>query len=197
MAPPGLPAWIPLLVWATTTGAFLVIALGCWLAQRGVRMGTKLDKVRLAFTVLRSPRIFTGATVLSLGVQAGNIVLVWEVGQALGAQVPFGYYWVLVPMVTLLTMLPVSVNGMGVRENATVLFLAPLGVPDTIAMPLALLWFAVFLAISLLGGLVYLLGRFDRPVTAAEESAAHPEADNGPLRGSTDQGRARQHRAAA
>jgi uncharacterized membrane protein YbhN (UPF0104 family) len=197
MAPPGLPTWIPMLVWATTTGAVLAIVVGCWLAQRGARLGTKLDRVRLALTVPRSPRVFAGATLLSLGVQAGNIVLVWQVGQALGAQVPFGYYWVMVPMVTLLTMLPVSVNGMGVRENATVLFLAPLGVPETIAMPLALLWFAVFLAISLLGGLVYLLGRFDRPVAAVEEPAAHPEADNGPFRGSADQGRARQHRAAA
>ena len=29
-------------------------------------------------------------------------------------------------MVSLLTLLPISVNGMGVREGATVLFLAPL-----------------------------------------------------------------------
>ena len=41
---------------------------------------------------------------------------------------PAAYYWVLVPMVSLLTLLPVSINGMGVREGGMVLLLAPLGV---------------------------------------------------------------------
>src|SRR5262249_40042492 len=70
--------------------------------------------------------------------------------------VPAAYYWVLVPMVTLLTLLPVSLNGMGIREGGMVLFLAPLGVGTGTALSLAFLWFAVFTAASLGGGCVYL-----------------------------------------
>jgi glycosyltransferase 2 family protein len=196
VSPAGLPAWIPTLVWVTTASAVLGIALASWLARRGERLTAQLSKVRLAIGALASPRVFAGSTFLSLGVQAGNIVLVWLVGLALGAEVPFGYYWVVVPMVTLLTMLPVSVNGMGVRENAMVVFLAPLGVPETTATPLALLWFLVFLTVSLAGGLVYLFGRFERPVAMAPTGCPQ-EINDEPVSDRADQGRARQYRAAA
>ena len=67
----------------------------------------------------------------------------------LDAPVPGAYYWVVVPTVTLLTLLPVSLNGMGVREWGMTLFLVPLGVPAGTAVSLAFLWFAVFAACSL------------------------------------------------
>ena len=117
-------------------------------------------------------------------------MLVWLIGVAIGAEVPAGYYWILVPMVSLLTMLPVSINGMGMRESAMVLFLAPLGIAESVAVTLALLWFAVFLAVSLMGGVVYLVGSFQRPVVPTE-------AEHGPVSGGADQGRARQPPAAA
>jgi uncharacterized membrane protein YbhN (UPF0104 family) len=196
VSPAGLPSWIPAFVWATTAAAVLTIAVASCLAGRGQRLAGRFAKVRLALGVLRSPRVFAGSTLLSLGVQAGNIILVWLVGLALGAEVPFGYYWVVVPMVTLLTMLPVSVNGMGVRENAMVVFLAPLGVPDSTATPLALLWFLVFLVASLAGGLVYLLGRFERPAATAPVHRVL-ESDDESIRDRADQGRTRQYRAAA
>lgn len=109
------------------------------------------------------PRLILGATFLSLAVQAGNVVLVWLVGLALEAPVPAAYYWIMVPMVTLLTMIPISLNGMGVREGGTILFLSPLGISHATAFTLALLWFAVLATASLLGGLLYLWGGFSKP----------------------------------
>ena len=67
-------------------------------------------------------------------------------GTGLHAPIPTAYYWIFVPMVSLLTLLPVSVNGMGVREGGVVLFLAPLGVPQATALTLAFLWFLVYAA---------------------------------------------------
>jgi uncharacterized membrane protein YbhN (UPF0104 family) len=127
-------------------------------------------------------------TALSVLVQAANVIIVWLAGLAIGATVPASYYWILVPMVTLLTMLPVSLNGMGVREGGMVLFLAPLGIATGTALSLALLWFAVFTSASLLGGLVYLFGRFPRPEVRDNHE---PEC------GHSDQGRARQSWTAA
>jgi uncharacterized membrane protein YbhN (UPF0104 family) len=196
LSPRQLPAWIAGFVWSTSACALLGIALVPVLARwRGGR-SQRLHKVRLALTTLMAPRLLAFSTVLSLGVQAGNVVLVLLLGEAIGAQVPLAFYWILVPMVTLLTMLPISINGTGVREGAMVLFLAPLGVAEHTAVPLALLWFTVFLAASLLGGLVYLFGRFERPVMPAP-APAEGEADNGSVRGDTDQGRTRQHQAVA
>ena len=62
---------------------------------------------------------------------------------------PASYYWILVPVVSLMTLVPVSLNGMGVREWGTVLMLAPLGVGSGPATALAFLWFLTFSAVSL------------------------------------------------
>ena len=61
---------------------------------------------------------------------------------AVNVDIPWGYYAVFVPMVSLLTLLPLSLNGMGVREWGCALFLAPLGVSEAQALTLSILWFA-------------------------------------------------------
>jgi hypothetical protein len=131
--------------------------------------------------------LLAGITLLSILIQAANVVLVWLVGQSLGLSIPGGYYWIMVPMVTLLTLLP-SIGGVGVREGGTALFLGPLGVATGAAVTLSLMWFAVFAACSLGGGGVYLFGRFTRP---------EMETDHGPFGHHSDQGRAGQLEAAA
>jgi hypothetical protein len=130
-------------------------------------------------------------TLLSLVVQLANVVLAWLVGEGLGLHVPPLYYGVLIPLVSILTLLPISLNGMGLREGGTVLLLAPLGVSDASAVTLSLLIFAVYSAASLLGGVVYLFGR--SPRFSGTEAVDHADA----LGGDSDQGRMRQSPTAA
>jgi hypothetical protein len=92
--------------------------------------------------------------------------------------------------VSILTLLPISVNGMGLRETGTVLLLAPLNVSSASAVALSLLLFAVYAAASLLGGVVYLLGRSPR---FSVEASGHAD----PVGGDSDQGRMREPSAAA
>jgi hypothetical protein len=135
-----------------------------------------------------------GTALLSVLVQLANVVLVWFLGLAIGVPVPAVYYLILVPLVSLLTLLPISLNGMGIREWTTALFLAQLGVGQGEALCLALLWFLVLTAVSLVGGLVYLFAgrwttlRFPRP-----EGQPH----HGCIGSDSHQGRARQSQAAA
>jgi uncharacterized membrane protein YbhN (UPF0104 family) len=154
--------------------------------RRAAALARSLSNSLTLFAV--QPRLLLATTGLSLLVQAANVMLVWLVGQAIAAPVPASYYWILVPMVSLLTLLPVSLNGMGVREGGTVLFLAPLGVSQATALSLALLWFSVFAAASLCGAGVFLFGRHSR--------SQEPLTD-GYLGGDSDQGRTRQPQAAA
>lgn len=182
-APVPLPPWIPLCVGLTTAGAvgglLALPVLARW-TGRLERAGRLAEGTRL---YLRRPRLLMETAGLALLVQAANVLLVWMIGLAVAAPVPAAYYWVLVPMVTLLTMLPISLNGMGIREGGTALFLAPLGVGEGTALTLALLWFAVFAAAGLLGGGLYLLGGLPRP---------EGRSDHELVRGDPGQGRARQ-----
>jgi uncharacterized membrane protein YbhN (UPF0104 family) len=197
VCPIALPGWVGWSVWGTAAGAALSLAAFAVFDFRSspaaripaaARVLGKVESLKANSASLLRPGLLLQTTALSLVVQAANVVLVWMVGQAIDVPVPASYYWVAVPMVTLLTLLPVSLNGMGVREGGTVLFLAPLGVPEGAALSLAFLWFAVFTAAGLLGGAVYLFGTFPR---------VEVQADHGPVRGDSDQGRAGQPRAAA
>jgi uncharacterized protein (TIRG00374 family) len=142
----------------------------------------------LQSAILPDRRLLLSTTLLSLVVQLANVLVVWLIGQSLGVAVPGSYYLIFVPMVSLVTLLPVSVNGMGVREAAVVVMLKPLGVDPSVALTLSFLWFAVYTVPSLGGVLFYLLGRFPRFEVRPDDES---------VRGDSDQGRARQPGAAA
>jgi uncharacterized membrane protein YbhN (UPF0104 family) len=186
LSPLELPAWIPWSVWGIAAAA--VLGLAALPAAGRFRLLPLQRREQLATMVqlLRAPRVCAQATVLSAVVQVANVIAVWLIGLALGADIPFGYYFVFVPMVALLTLLPVSVNGMGVREGGTALFLAPLGVEQATALTLAFLWFAAFGAVSLVGGLVYLSGGYPRPRTEPDPAEV---TKDGPVDRDPDQGR--------
>ena len=176
-------------------GVAAVLFMGTSPVAKGTSAEDQRAISRLRFAIsylqsvyLRRPALLGGTMLLSALVQAANVILVWLVGLAIDAPVPAAYFGIAVPMVTLLTLLPVSLNGMGLREGGLVLFLQPLGVPAGTALSLAFLWFLVFTAVSLMGGGVYLFGRFPRPEV---------QTDHGPVRSNSDQGRAGQYCAAA
>jgi uncharacterized membrane protein YbhN (UPF0104 family) len=196
LSPLELPVWVSLFVWGSAAAALLGLAALPLLAGYGTKGASRRARLAEALVAIRSPRVLLGTTLMSLWIQGANVVIVWLVGQAIAAPVSFDYYWIMVPMVSLLTMLPVSINGIGVRDWGTALFLAPLHVGQGTALPLAMLWFAVSAAASLAGGFVYLFGRFPRPVAPAAMSD-EVEVEHGSVRGDSDQGRAGQHRAAA
>ncbi|HEV8058582.1 MAG TPA: lysylphosphatidylglycerol synthase transmembrane domain-containing protein, partial [Gemmataceae bacterium] len=155
-------------------------------------LGRRIERLQKLSTVLNiyvtNPRLALSTTLLSLVIQAANVAVLWILSLALNLDVPAAYYVVAVPMITLMTVLPISLNGIGVREGGMILFLSPLGVSDAAAVSLAVLWFMVFSAASLLGGVVYFLGDFSRPKGPCHDAVVGDRSD---------QGRARQSRSAA
>ena len=76
-----------------------------------------------------------------------------------GNAIGIGPLLALVPLVMLMTVLPVSLGGWGVREVAMVTVLTPLGVPAAAAVTMSVcLGLGQFL-IGLPGGLLWLRGR--------------------------------------
>jgi uncharacterized membrane protein YbhN (UPF0104 family) len=158
ISPVELPAWLVASVWSIAGCAGIGVAFTPIL-RRWQRLPLERRCQIEAFQVmLRSPRLLIESTLMSIVVQIAAVLILWCLGIGLGLDVPIAYYFVLVPMVSLLMLLPISVNGMGVREGATVLLLLPLGVDESAALALAFLWFSTGVAISVVGGVVYLFG---------------------------------------
>jgi uncharacterized protein (TIRG00374 family) len=61
----------------------------------------------------------------------------------------------IVPIVELARMIPVSLSGLGVREAAFVFMLSQFGVDEGLGLAYALVVYAVFTALALVGGLLY------------------------------------------
>ena len=164
VCPVPLPWWVTASVAAVGGAAVLGVAVlpasGRVLRAR-VFGSPKYDRLREAadggMTYLRRPGLLAVTAALSVVVQVNNVAVVALIGAGLGLKVSPLYYGVLVPLVTLLTLLPVSVNGLGLREAGTVLLLGPLGVGAAPAVTLSVLTFAVYAAASLFGLPCYLL----------------------------------------
>ncbi len=117
-------------------------------------------------------RVLVNAFALSLAFQAIVIGVVFLNARALRYDLPFLAVAVFVPLISLGGMLPVSVNGLGVREALYILLFGRIGVSTELAVSLALLYLAVTFVASLPGGLMYALQPAPERVLAAQRAAS-------------------------
>lgn len=97
--------------------------------------------------------LVTKAFIVSIAAQSVNFIVVWLFFLSLGKTVSLGNIFLVMPVVTFISMLP-SLGGLGVREGATVAFFAPItGREPAFAVSLLLLLGLFFL--SLIGGFIY------------------------------------------
>lgn len=90
--------------------------------------------------------------------QASVVLSVGLIFRTLDLPVPVAAVLVYVPAVAMLQVLPLTFNGLGVREGALVFFLAPWGVGNAQAIAAGLLWFSATLLVSMLGAPMFAIG---------------------------------------
>jgi len=119
-------------------------------------------KVKLGdFTVYWShPGRMSLAIFISFVFQIINIWVFALLGMSLDLGVPLGYYFVIVPLVDLISILPISISGIGVREGSYVGLLYLAGVEPSKGLAFGLLGFLVVMVASLLGGIIYIFGSY-------------------------------------
>ncbi len=120
-------------------------------------IGRTVGKMLAAFELFSRARgALLANLALSLGFQFLLIVHFWMIQFAFGESLPFLTFVVVVPLVFFLMMLPVGINGLGVREAAFVELLGRAGMDPETALALSLVSYAIAVGQGLLGGLVYL-----------------------------------------
>lgn len=78
---------------------------------------------------------------------------------SLRIDIPWLELLMIITLISVITMLPISVNGLGVREGCYVLFFGELGVPVEIAVTVSLLFFVMVAISSLAGGVFWMVER--------------------------------------
>ena len=91
--------------------------------------------------------------------QMNAVLAMYLIARGLEIEVGIMTAVVLLPPVLLLSLLPISVAGWGVREGATVVALSLAGVPSYQSLALSICFGLCALAISLPGGVLWLVSR--------------------------------------
>jgi uncharacterized membrane protein YbhN (UPF0104 family) len=107
---------------------------------------------RVIFSRKRGPTI----AVLSVLVHVLAVVIAWCVVQSIAAPVVFSQIFQLVPPVMLITMLPISIAGWGVREATMGLAFGYAGLMTNEGVNVSLLFGAVSFVVGAFGGLVWI-----------------------------------------
>lgn len=105
---------------------------------------------------------------LSFVFQFFGFVYFFVIAKALSIPVGFSTFVLLVPIVTILSLMPISIGGLGVKEGLFVVLFTQLGVPQASAFLTSAVGTALYLLFVLLGGVVFLMRK--RPEQEATRS---------------------------
>jgi uncharacterized protein (TIRG00374 family) len=98
-------------------------------------------------------------TLLALAVQFMRVATHVAVGSALGISLSpersLGFF-VFIPLLGLLMVLPISINGLGVREGMGVILFTQIGLLEEQALLVEFVTYVIMVVVSLLGGLFFL-----------------------------------------
>lgn len=106
-----------------------------------------------------------------------QITLHWLIAWGLGIKAAFASFLVTVPFINILSTLPLSWNGVGIRENAYLFFLSPEVLSNEQVVAFGALWLLAITGSSLIGGLVAVWTgdiRFVRRKGASEPTKPDP-----------------------
>jgi uncharacterized membrane protein YbhN (UPF0104 family) len=103
---------------------------------------------------------------MSIGVQVVRVFQAWCLGRALGMETGIAMYFVFIPIVLLIMLLPITVSGLGTSQGAFGWLFGTIGVPGATAVALSILFVALGVVGNLPGGLLYVAGSRDARRTA-------------------------------
>lgn len=120
----------------------------------------------------RHPRGALGVMGTAAIYQISMVATVYAATRAVGLDLSVYAVLAFAPAVLIAQVLPFSLNGIGLREGAFVLFLGPLGASTTQAVTVGLLVYGMTLAVSLLGAPAFAVGGGRQTARLAVEGEA-------------------------
>jgi len=165
---PGLSLWI-----VTAAAAALLLSYLIFFPPGRISEWTKIIRLPLPAALKRilgklgdALELFRGrddvlwrALLLSFALQINVVLHFYVISLALQFPVPWHAFFLIVPIATVTMMLPISINGIGVREGAFAVLLSAYGIGSTQAVAFAWISYGFILLQGLLGGAVFALRR--------------------------------------
>ena len=96
------------------------------------------------------------AFILSITLQLVFILHYYFLSISIGLHISFAFLLIIIPIIFLLSMLPVSINGIGLRESLFIYFFSKIGISPEKSLTICILGFSITLFYGLIGGLIYM-----------------------------------------
>lgn len=167
LLPSDFPAWLKHLVNLIALGgcagflAMIVMHHLPWLDR--FRILAPLEHLaRQAHRLYADPLRLAGHTLLSIASHLCSIAAVWLIARAIGMTLDLYHFLVAMPPVFLLTFVPVSLAGWGIREGAMVGIFMLVGADKDHILAVSILYGLTLIVSSLPGGLFWLDSRHHR-----------------------------------
>jgi len=100
--------------------------------------------------------VISTSLLLSFIFQFISISYTYIMALSLNININFTYFFIFVPIITCITMIPVSIGGLGIREVSYVYLFTKVGMTISEAFTISIMRFFLALVVSLIGGLIYL-----------------------------------------
>lgn len=164
LSPDLLPAWMFHLITMITAGglASFVILLGLKKITllRATKITSMVADLSSRFGIVYNGWRGVGLQVgLSVAIHFLSIVALYEIARAVGMRLTLDVFLVAVPPVFLLTILPISLAGWGVREGAMVAIFMMIGANKEMILSVSILYGVMLIVSSLPGVVVWLRGK--------------------------------------
>jgi uncharacterized membrane protein YbhN (UPF0104 family) len=153
-------------------GWFLGPLLVLKLVQPGNRFRTKVEQ--LTAVLPKNPRTLALVCSISAFFHLSQITLHWVIAWGLGIKAALASFLVTVPFINILSTLPLSWNGVGIRENAYLFFLSPEVLSKEQVIAFGALWLLAITGSSLIGGLIA-VWTGDIRFLRSKNQSIHPE----------------------
>jgi glycosyltransferase 2 family protein len=167
---------LPALI-ATTTGYIIACVLVMWIAGMVLlfnerlarkftwisrivpgRVYTKAREIYYSLNQLRHDRhVLIGVFGISFMVQSLRILTHFLMACSVGIKISPVYFFVFIPIIALVSSLPISVGGIGVREQSSVALFSQVGIASSPVVAFEFLAYFVSIITSLPGGIIFVI----------------------------------------
>src|SRR5438477_551264 len=133
------------------------------LRGRSIRIRRRLAQLRHAIrAVSRRPFRLVVGWLLGTSVQGTYVVLTALLGITCGLRLPLRVWLFAWPLAKIAAVMPITQGGIGVREAALVVLLAPFGAPASQVLATGIVWEGMIITAGLLAGLTAFLLRYSQ-----------------------------------
>jgi len=124
------------------------------------------------------PQVLLKAFLISFVVQIKGVVIFYLISRGFGLNVSIGYFFMFVPIAVSISMIPISLSGLGLREGAFVYLFSKVGMTSAQALSISLAGFAIMVLLGLVGGVEYIRVGSVKDTVKSQESRVRSQENS-------------------